>query len=153
MEKLNAWGAPYKMCVYDRAYGDYLTKDEVSKILKAYRCAGIKRFHYMMCGYVKKFDDTIDFYSYRTKIFSVYKNADGSLHFTVYRWLSENKSATTYKQINRFLYEMYPVSGFSASRLAAITRTLKKRGYCKWHCVSNDVVEFFDYQPTLESEK
>lgn len=149
MESVNGWGAPRKMCVSDRAYGDYLTREEVSEILKAYRRAGVTRFHCMMCGYEKKFDGTVDFYSYRTKIFSVYKNADGSMHFTVYRWLSENKSATTYKQINRFLHEMYPVSGFSASRLAAIARTLKKRGYCKWHCVSRDVVTFFDHQPTL----
>ena len=36
----NVWGTDYRMCVSERAFDDYQTKEEQRKLLQAYRRAG-----------------------------------------------------------------------------------------------------------------
>lgn len=153
MEKLNAWGAPYKMCVSDRAYGDYLTRDEVSHLLKTYRIAGVKRYHYTYSAYEKAYDSVVHFWSYYTKMFSVYKDGENRLNFNLYMWLACEKSSTTYKQIDRFLAEFYPSYGFTAKRLAAIAHMMMKRGYATYRTDAGDTIHFFKYNDVLNYDR
>ena len=142
------------MCVSDRAYGDYLTRDEVSHLLKTYRAAGIKRYHYTCSGYDKLYDSGTTFYSYYTRIFTVYKyDVDNTMTFYLYKWLAEEKSSTTYKQIDRFLNEFYPYCGFDAKRLAAIAHMMLKRGYATYRTDTGDTIHFFKYNDVLNYDR
>jgi len=109
MEKVNAWGAPLRMCVSDRAYGDYLTREEQKELLSAYKSAGMERFHYMNAATLE-YSDVSWFYSYYTAIVgATYNNKTEHAYVFVspYVWDYENcrPSSTTSKQANRWLEE------------------------------------------------
>lgn len=109
MERLNAWGAPVKMCVSDRAYGDYLTRDEQKKLLDAYKSAGMERFHHMNAATLE-WSAVSWFYSYYTAVVgTTYSNTTehAYVHVSPYVWDYENYrlSSTTSKQTNRWLEE------------------------------------------------
>ena len=36
----NVWGCDYRLCVSDRAFDDYQTKEEHKKLMQAYKRAG-----------------------------------------------------------------------------------------------------------------
>ena len=109
MEKVNAWGAPLKMCVSDRAYGDHLTREEQKELLNAYKSAGMERFHYMNAATLE-YSEVSWFYSYYTAIVgTMYSNKTGHAYVFVsrYVWDYENFSfsSTTNRQANRWLKE------------------------------------------------
>ena len=109
MEKVNAWGAPLKMCVSDRAYGDYLTREEKKELLDAYKSAGMERFHYMNAATLE-YSEVSWFYSYYTAIVgTTYNNKTEHAYVFVspYVWDYENyrPSSTTNRQANRWLEE------------------------------------------------
>ena len=110
MEKLNAWGAPHKMCVSDRAYGDYLTRDEQKELLNAYKSAGMERFHYMNAATLD-YSKVSWFYSYYTAIVGAMYNSKTEhayVFVSPYIWDAEyyyTNSSTTKRQANRWLKE------------------------------------------------
>lgn len=109
MERLNAWGAPLKMCVSDRSYGDYLTREEQKELLHAYKSAGMERFHYMNAATLE-YSEVSWFYSYYTAIVgTTYNNKTEHAYVFVspYVWDYENCrfSSTTNRQANRWLEE------------------------------------------------
>lgn len=109
MEKLNAWGAPCKMCDSDRAYGDYLTRDEQKELINAYKSADMKRFHYMNAATLD-YSEVSWFYSYYTAIVGTFYNVKTDHSYVLvspYVWDYENCkfSNTTKRQTNRWLKE------------------------------------------------
>lgn len=121
---INAWGCDYRMCVSDRAFGDYLTREETSELLKTYRRMKFKQFHYSNAATCVNGEFT-DFYSYYTRICSVYKpmRYDGRLIVRVYPFIYDAdyyiNSSTTNRQTNKFLKEFInaDVSVFEIRRL------------------------------------
>lgn len=109
MEKVNALDAPCKICVSDRAYGDYLTRDEQKELLNAYKSAGMERFHYMNAATLE-YSKVSWFYSYYTAIVgTMYNSKTGHAYVFVspYVWDYEycKISSTTNRQTNRWLKE------------------------------------------------
>lgn len=109
MEKVNAWGAPVKMCVSDRAYGDYLTREEQKELLHAYKSAGMERFHYMNAATLE-YSEVSWFYSYYTAIVGTtynIKTEHAYVFVSPYVWDYENCmfSSITNRQANRWLEE------------------------------------------------
>ena len=110
MEKVNAWSAPYKMCVSDRAYGDYLTRDEEKELLNAYKSAEMERFHYMNAATLN-YSKVSWFYSYYTAIVGAMYNANtGHAYVFVSPFIWDagyyyTKASTTKRQANRWLKE------------------------------------------------
>lgn len=109
--ELNAWGAPRKMIVSDRSFGDYLTREETSKLLQAYKHAGIKRFHYTNSGTLE-YTHIKWFVSYYTFIVgyttnNVTKDVYNCLNIDPFVFLKDyyGNSPTTNKQANRWLKE------------------------------------------------
>ena len=107
--ELNAWGAPRKMVVSDRAFGDYQTRDEHRELLQAYRSAGIKRFHYTNSGTLE-YTNTKWFVSYYTFILGYTIDdvtKDVHMHVNPFVFLKDEyrNSQTTNRQANRWLAE------------------------------------------------
>nr|DAE45677.1 MAG TPA: hypothetical protein [Bacteriophage sp.] len=109
MERVNVWVSPVKMCVSDRAYGDYLTKEEQKELLNAYKLAGMERFHYMNAATLE-YSEVSWFYSYYTSIIGTFysnKTEHAYVFVSQYVWDYENSrfSSTTNRQANRWLEE------------------------------------------------
>lgn len=105
----NVWGCDYRICVSDRAFDDYQTRDEHKKLMQAYKSAGIKRFHYTNSG-------TLDythakwFVSYYTFIVGYTTNGvtrDVYMHVNPFVFMKDEyrTSQTTNRQANRWLEE------------------------------------------------
>ena len=108
--ELNAWGAPRKMVVSDRSFGDYLTREDVKHLLEKYRALHMKRFHYSNAATYKDETDSMDFYSYYTRICTVYlpkhsNNVNVTFYPFIYDTENFQNSPTTNKQTNKFLKE------------------------------------------------
>lgn len=108
--ELNAWGAPRKMVVSDRAFGDYLTNEDVKHLLEKYRALHMKRFHYSNAATYKYATDFTDFYSYYTRVCTVYlPKHSNSVNIAFYPFIYDannfENSPTTNKQFNKFLKE------------------------------------------------
>lgn len=108
--ELNAWGAPRKMIVSDRSFGDYLTREETGELRKTYRRMKFKQFHYSNAATCAN-DNFTDFYSYYTRICRVYNpmQYDGRLIVRLYPFIFDAdyyiNSPTTNRQTNKFLKE------------------------------------------------
>ena len=107
--ELNAWGAPRKMVVSDRAFDDYQTRDEQRELLQAYKLAGIKRFHYTNSGTLE-YTHFKWFVSYYTFILGYTTNdvtKDVYMHVNPFVFLKDEycNSPTTNRQTNRWLAE------------------------------------------------
>lgn len=105
----NVWGCDYRMCVSDRAFDDYQTKEEQRKLLQAYKRAGIKRFHYTNSGTLE-YTHFKWFVSYYTFIVGYTTNdvtKDVYMHVNPFIFLKDEyrKSPTTNRQANRWLAE------------------------------------------------
>ena len=106
----NVWGCDYsRMCVSERAFDDYQTRDEQRKLLQAYECAGIKRFHYTNSGTLE-YMHVKWFVSYYTFIVGYTTNdvtKDVYMHVKPFVFLKDEyrNSQTTNKQANRWLAE------------------------------------------------
>lgn len=97
-------------CTSERAFGDYLTREETSELHKVYRRMKFKQFHYSNAA--MDFDNNyIDFYSYYTRICTVYRPTctNGHVYLCVYPFIYDannfKNSPTTNKQMNKFLKE------------------------------------------------
>lgn len=120
----NVWGCDYRMCVSERAFDDYLTREETSELHKTYRRMKFKQFHYSNAATCINSDYT-DFYSYYTRICSVYKpiRYDERLIVRLYPFIFDAdyyiNSPTTNRQTNKFLKEFInaDVSVFEIRRL------------------------------------
>ena len=105
----NVWGCDYRMCVSERAFDDYQTKEEQRKLLQAYKRAGIKRFHYTNSGTLE-YTHFKWFVSYYTFIVGYTVDAvtkDVYMHVNPFVFMKESyrNSQTTNKQANRWLAE------------------------------------------------
>ena len=96
-------------CTSERAFGDYLMRDEQRELLQAYRRAGIKRFHYTNSGTLE-YTHTTCFVSYYTFILG-YTTTDVTkdvyMHVNPFVFMRDEyiNSPTTNKQTNRWLKE------------------------------------------------
>lgn len=105
--ELNAWGAPRKMVVSDRAFGDYQTSDERRELLQAYKSAGIERFHCTNSGTLEHAHMRW-FVSYYTFIVGYTTDEkDVYMHVNPFVFLKDEyrNSQTTNRQANRWLAE------------------------------------------------
>ena len=107
--ELNALGCDYRMCVSDRAFDDYQTKEEQRKLLQAYKRAGIKRFHYTNSGTLE-YTHVKWFVSYYTFILGYTTDdvtKDVYMHVNPFVFLKDEyrNSPTTNRQANRWLAE------------------------------------------------
>lgn len=105
----NVWGCDYRMCVSERAFDDYQTKEEQRKLLQAYKRAGIKRFHYTNSGTIE-YTHFRWFVSYYTLIVGYTTNdvtKDVYMHVNPFVFLKDEyrTSQTTNRQANRWLAE------------------------------------------------
>lgn len=105
----NVWGTDYRMCVSERAFDDYQTRDEQRKLLQAYKRAGIKRFHYTNSGTLE-YTHFKWFVSYYTFILGYTTDAvtkDVYMHVNPFVFLKDEyrNSPTTNRQTNRWLSE------------------------------------------------
>ena len=115
----NVWSCDYRICVSERAFGDYQTQEEHKKLMQAYKRAGIRRFHYTSSGtleYTHMNSDTLEythftwFVSYNTFILGYTTNdatKDVYMHVNPFVFLKDDyrNSPTTNKQTNRWLKE------------------------------------------------
>ena len=105
----NVWGCDYRMCVSERAFDAYQTRDEQRKLLQAYKRAGIKRFHYTNSGTLE-YTHFKWFVSYYTFIVGYTTNdvtKDVYMHVNPFVFLKDEyrNSSTTNRQTNRWLSE------------------------------------------------
>ena len=105
----NVWGCDYRMCVSERAFDDYQTKEEQRKLLQAYKRAGIKRFHYTNSGTLE-YTHMKWFVSYYTFIVGYTVDAvtkDVYMHVNPFVFLKDEyrNSQITNRQTNRWLAE------------------------------------------------
>ena len=105
----NVWGCDCRMCVSERAFDDYQTKEAQRKLMQAYKRAGIKRFHYTNSGTLE-YTHTKWFVSYYTFIVGYTTNdvtKNVYMHVNPFVFLKDNyrNSSTTKKQTNRWLRE------------------------------------------------
>lgn len=105
----NVWGCDYGMCVSERAFADYQTKEEQRKLLQAYKRAGIKRFHYTNSGTIE-YTNCKWFVSYYTFILGYTIDdvtKDVYMHIDPFTFLKDEyrNSQTTNRQVNRWLAE------------------------------------------------
>lgn len=105
----NVWGCDYRMCVSERAFDDYQTREEQRKLLQAYKRAGIKRFHYTNSG-ILEYTHFKWFVSYYTFILGYTTNdvtKDVYMHVNPFVFLKDEyrNSPTTNRQANRWLAE------------------------------------------------
>ena len=119
------WGlGTNKITVSERAFSDYLTREETSEMHKTYRRMQLKQFHYSNAATCINGAFT-DFYSYYTRICRVYKPAkyDDKVIVRLYPFIfdADNyiNSPTTNRQTNKFLKEFInaDVSVFEFRRL------------------------------------
>ena len=107
--ELNAWGAPLKMVVSDRAFGDYQTRDEQRELLQAYRRAGMKRFHYTNSATLEytKFKWFISYYTFTIGYMIDDRTNDVYMNVNPFVFMKDcyRNSQTTNKQCNRWLEE------------------------------------------------
>ena len=98
-----------KMCVSDRAFDDYMDREDEKTLLRAYRAAGMKRFHSMHAATLREGNATV-FYSYNTEL-ARYFYCEHSDRYClvvspfVYDANRYRKSCTSAKQLNKWLYE------------------------------------------------
>lgn len=94
----------------ERAFGPYLTHESEKALHRIYREMNFKRFHYSNAAMCVG-DNYLDFYSYYTRICSLYRPArtNGRISLCVYPFIYDannfKNSPTTNKQMNRFLKE------------------------------------------------
>lgn len=105
----NVWGCDYRMCVTERAFDDYQTREEHKKLMQAYKRAGIKRFHYTNSGTLE-YTHMTWFVSYYTFIVGYTTNdvtKDVYMHVNPFVFLKDEykNSPTTNRQANRWLAE------------------------------------------------
>lgn len=107
--ELNAWGAPRKMVVSDRAFGDYQTSDEHRELMQAYKQAGIKRFHYTNSGTLEHthFKWFVSYYTFIVGYTTDDVTKDVYMHVNPFVFLKDEyrTSQTTNRQANRWLAE------------------------------------------------
>lgn len=97
------------MCVSERAFDDYQTREEQRKLSQAYKRAGIKRFHYTNSGTLE-YTHFKWFVSYYTFIVGYTTNdvtKDVHMHVNPFVFLKDEyrNSPTTNRQANRWLSE------------------------------------------------
>ena len=125
-------------CTSERAFGYYLTREDVKHLLEKYRALHMKRFHYSNAATYKDATDFTDFYSYYTRICTVYlPKHSNSVNVAFYPFIYDTKnyknSPTTNKQMNKFLKEFInaDISVFEIRRvykaltMDTVTPTLK----------------------------
>lgn len=99
------WG----ICVSERAFGDYQTKEEQRKLLQAYRRAGIKRFHYTNSGTLEytHFKWFVSYYTFILGYTTDDVTKDVYMHVNPFVFLKDEyrTSQTTNRQANRWLKE------------------------------------------------
>lgn len=99
------WG----ICVSERAFGDYQTKEEQRKLLQAYRRAGIKRFHYTNSGTLEytHFKWFVSYYTFILGYTTDDVTKDVHMHVNPFVFLKDEyrNSPTTNRQANRWLEE------------------------------------------------
>lgn len=99
-----------KMCVSDRAFDDYMDREDEKTLFRAYRAAGMKRFHSMHAATLRVGNDTV-FYSYYTEL-ARYFYCEHSDRYClvvstfVYDANTYRKSCTSAKQLNKWLHEI-----------------------------------------------
>lgn len=115
----NVLGCDYRMCVSERAFDAYQTREEQHKLLQAYKRADIKRFHYTNSGtleYTHFNSSTLEythfkwFVSYYTFILGYTTDdvtKDVYMHVNPFAFLKDEyrNSPTTNRQANRWLKE------------------------------------------------
>lgn len=98
-----------KFCVSSYAYNDYMDREDEKTLYKAYRAAGMKRFHSMHAATLREYDATV-FYSYYTEL-ARYFYCEHSDRYClvvspfVYDDSIYRKSFTSARQLNKWLYE------------------------------------------------
>lgn len=98
------------LCVSSYAYNDYLDRDDEKTLYKAYRTAGMKRFHSMHAATMHDGNATV-FYSYYTEL-ARYFYCEHSDRYClvvspfVYDASKFCKSVTSARQLNKWLYEV-----------------------------------------------
>ena len=97
------------ICVSERAFDDYQTKEEQRKLMQAYKRAGIKRFHYTNSGTLE-YTHLKWFVSYYTFIVGYTTDdvtKDVYMHVNPFVFLKDEyrNSPTTNRQTNRWLAE------------------------------------------------
>lgn len=108
----------------ERAFGPYLTRESEKALHRTYREMNLKRFHYSNAATCVNGNFT-DFYSYYTRVCSVYKpiRYNGRLIVRLYPFIfdADNyiNSPTTNRQVNKFLKEFInaDISVFEIRRL------------------------------------
>ena len=107
--ELNAWGAPRKMVVSDRAFDDYKTQEQQRKLLQAYRKAGVKRFHYTNSGTLEHthFKWFVSYYTFIVGYTTNDVTKDVYMRVNPFVFLKDEyrNSPTTNRQTNRWLKE------------------------------------------------
>ena len=97
------------MCVSERAFDDYQTKEEQRKLLQAYKRAGIKRFHYTNSGTLeyKRFKWFVSYYTFIVGYTVDAVTKDVHMHVNPFVFMKESyrNSPTTNRQTNRWLAE------------------------------------------------
>ena len=105
----NVWGCDYRMCVSERAFDDYQTKEEQRKLLQAYKRAGIKRFHYTNSGTLEytHFKWFVSYYTFIVGYTTSDVTKDVYMHVNPFVFLKDEyrNSQTTNRQANRWLAE------------------------------------------------
>ena len=105
----NVWGCDYSMCVSERAFDDYQTKEEQRKLLQAYKRAGIKRFHYTNSGTLEytHFKWFVSYYTFILGYTTDDVTKDVYMHVNPFVFLKDEyrNSPTTNRQTNKWLSE------------------------------------------------
>lgn len=105
----NVWGCDYRMCVSERAFDDYQTREEQRKLLQAYRKAGVKRFHYTNSGTLEytHFKWFVSYYTFIVGYTTNDSTKDVYMHVNPFVFLKDEyrNSPTTNRQANRWLKE------------------------------------------------
>lgn len=105
----NVWGCDYRMCVSERAFADYQTRDEQRELLQAYKRAGIKRFHYTNSGTLEytHFKWFVSYYTFILGYTIDDVTKDVYMHVNPFVFMKDYyvNSQTTNRQTNRWLKE------------------------------------------------
>ena len=105
----NVWGCDYRMCVSERAFADYQTREEQRKLSQAYKRAGIKRFHYTNSGTLEytHFKWFVSYYTFIVGYTTNDATKDVYMHVNPFVFMKDKyrKSPTTNRQANRWLAE------------------------------------------------
>ena len=105
----NVWGCDYGMCVSERAFDDYQTKEEHKKLMQAYKRTGIKRFHYTNSGTLEytHFKWFVSYYTFIVGYTTNDSTKDVYMHVNPFVFLKDEyrNSPTTNRQTNKWLQE------------------------------------------------